>query len=246
MNRRTLIASAALLLPRSAYAAKPWSREVLEGGFDGAVHHLGIQILLGKGWKTYWRVPGDGGIPPQIAVTGTNIKDFAFDCPLPQRFEDAAGQTIGYKDEVVFPVRVTPLEPDQPVRADIKAFAGVCEVVCIPADISASVRLSPVRTSQKDVATLQAWEARVPRRSGGVPVTSLKADGESVIAAISKPVADIFVEFLDGKAGFALPPSFGEGTAQIKVKGAQTLSGREVRLTSVVGGTGLEQVLTIA
>jgi DsbC/DsbD-like thiol-disulfide interchange protein len=246
MNRRTLIAGAALLLPRNVYAGQPWSREVLEGGFDGTVHHVGLQILLGKGWKTYWRVPGDGGIPPQIAVSGTNIKDFAFDCPLPERFEDASGQTIGYKDEVVFPIRVTPLEPDQPIRADIKAFVGICEIVCIPADVSASVRLSPVRTSQKDVANLRAWEARVPRSSGGVPVTSLKAEGENLMAEIAKPVTDIFVEFLDGKGGYALPPSIAAATAQIQVKGAELLVGRQVRLTSVMGGAGLEQVLTIA
>ncbi len=29
----------------------------------------GVEIKLAPGWKTYWRYPGDSGIPPRIAFS---------------------------------------------------------------------------------------------------------------------------------------------------------------------------------
>ena len=62
-----------------------------------------------QGWKTYWRMPGDAGIPPQFDWSGSqNVKSVEVLWPAPQRFIDSGGETVGYKDRVVFPLRIVP------------------------------------------------------------------------------------------------------------------------------------------
>ena len=69
----------------------------------------GVQIRLEPGWKTYWRMPGDFGVPPTFDWSGSkNLRSAEVLYPAPHRFTDASGTAIGYEDEVVFPVMVTP------------------------------------------------------------------------------------------------------------------------------------------
>src|SRR3954468_15011041 len=36
----------------------------------------GVQVRLKVGWHTYWRYPGDSGVPPQFDFSGSqNVKD---------------------------------------------------------------------------------------------------------------------------------------------------------------------------
>ena len=58
----------------------------------------GIEIRLDPGWKTYWRYPGDSGVPPTLDFAGSeNVKSVTALWPAPQRFADGAGgHSIGY------------------------------------------------------------------------------------------------------------------------------------------------------
>ena len=55
-----------------AQDASPWQRDghsavrLLAGSRSGAVLLGGIAFQLQPGWKTYWRTPGDSGVPPRI------------------------------------------------------------------------------------------------------------------------------------------------------------------------------------
>ena len=94
----------------------------------------GLDIELDKGWKTYWRMPGDAGIPPQFDWSRSrNVKSVEVLWPAPQRFHDQGGETIGYKDRVVFPLaHRSGKSAMQPVELDLSLFFGVCEDICIP------------------------------------------------------------------------------------------------------------------
>ena len=68
---------------------------------------LGLQYKLEKGWKTYWRSSGDGGFPQEIKLLNSqNVKDFEILWPIPEYFEILGFTSIGYVDEVIFPLKI--------------------------------------------------------------------------------------------------------------------------------------------
>src|SRR3954471_11931593 len=128
-----LVASVALAacftLPARAQDASPWVQDghsavrLLAGSRSGAVLLGGIAFQLQPGWHTYWRTPGDSGVPPRIDFSRSeNIEAVTIMWPAPIKFEDGAGGiSLGYQKQVVLPLRIVARNPDRPVtlRADI-------------------------------------------------------------------------------------------------------------------------------
>jgi DsbC/DsbD-like thiol-disulfide interchange protein len=126
--------------------------------------HAGIEIRLAPGWKTYWRYPGDSGVPPRFDFADSqNVKTVTIDWPAPHRFSDESGITIGYKQDVIFPLRVVPQDTSKPVRLRLKADYAICEKICIPAEGSAELALD-ARHSELD-QSLAAFVAQVPKHA---------------------------------------------------------------------------------
>jgi hypothetical protein len=96
----------------------------------------GIQIELRPGWKTYWRHPGDaGGVPPNFDWSkSTNVAEARVVFPAPKRLTDETGDTIGYKENVVLPVVITPSDAARPIDLKLDFTFGVCREICIPAE----------------------------------------------------------------------------------------------------------------
>lgn len=110
---------------------------------DGT-HIAAVSVRLAPGWHTYWRVPGEAGIPPQFDWRGSrNLKSVRFEWPRPVVFETAGIPTIGYADEMVLPMILTPIRSDEPIMLDVGMFFGVCEDICIPADARLAGLLAP-------------------------------------------------------------------------------------------------------
>jgi DsbC/DsbD-like thiol-disulfide interchange protein len=115
----------------------------------------GIEVKLQPGWKTYWRYPGDSGMPPHFDFSGSeNLKTVKVLYPTPHLFSDETGQSLGYKDRVIFPLEISPQQPGKPVRLRLKIEYAVCEK-------SAELTLAPGDTTQD--SELKAAEARVPK-----------------------------------------------------------------------------------
>ncbi len=92
-----------------------------------------LEIKLEEGWKTYWRAPGDSGIPPQFSFFGSsNVASVAFDFPTPSFYTDFGTQSVGYKNRVVFPISVRMLEQNQPTVLNLNAIIGICSEICVP------------------------------------------------------------------------------------------------------------------
>ena len=116
------------------------------GGAENGELLAGVQIRLEPGWKTYWRTPGDSGVPPSFDWSGSkNLKEAQVLYPAPHRFADAGGTAIGYEDEVVFPVKITPERPGEPVELKLNVAYGLCKTLCIPNQASLSLELPPQR-----------------------------------------------------------------------------------------------------
>ena len=101
-----------------------------------------LEIDLEPGWKTYWRDPGDAGVPPQIDIArSSNIASAELRFPPPERFDDGYTKWAGYKHLVTFPVSFRAKTPDKPVLIDADVFLGICETICIP--VQGSFTLDP-------------------------------------------------------------------------------------------------------
>lgn len=105
----------------------------------------GVEIEMEKGWKTYWRHPGDsGGLPPHFDWSAsTNLKSASVSYPAPLRMRDVEGYTIGYEDHVVFPVIVEPVDPTKSVKLTLNLMYGICREICVPANATFTAILAP-------------------------------------------------------------------------------------------------------
>jgi len=170
--------------PARAADASPWVEDLssalrlVAGAKNGGDDHLraGIEIKLKPGWHTYWRYPGDSGVPPRFSFEGSdNVASVQVLYPAPHAFTDEAGTTIGYKENVIFPLEVSPRDKDKPVTLHAKIDYAVCEKLCVPAEARAELTL-PGGTGATDAA-LSAAEALVPK-----PVTAAEAGLTAKIA----------------------------------------------------------------
>jgi DsbC/DsbD-like thiol-disulfide interchange protein len=171
---RVTVAACGLTLllgaPARAADASPWVEDnysgirLIAGANKSGAESLsaGIEIKMQPGWHTYWRYPGDSGVPPRFSFSGSdNLASATVLFPAPHAFTDEAGTTIGYKGNVILPVSVVPRQKDKPVTLRAKIDYAVCEKLCVPAE--ARLELTIDRTSGADNTALAAAEARVPQ-----------------------------------------------------------------------------------
>jgi DsbC/DsbD-like thiol-disulfide interchange protein len=132
-------------------------------GADGFAR-AGVEIRLATGWKTYWRYPGDSGVPPVFDFSKSeNIKSVSILWPAPHRFTDGGGASIGYKDDVMFPLHVIPEDPNRPATLRLALDYAVCEKLCVPAQGNAMLELTSTRSSHD--SQLAAAEAQAPKQT---------------------------------------------------------------------------------
>lgn len=142
-----ILAALAGLAAGSAAGAAPADEvvrlDVLPGWrTDHGTQMVGFRLTLAPGWKTYWRAPGDAGIPPEIDWTGSrNLSDARFHWPVPEVFDQSGMRSIGYSGQVVLPVELTLPEAGGPARMEGHLDIGVCEEVCVPVSLQFSADL---------------------------------------------------------------------------------------------------------
>ena len=168
--------------------------EILDGGVtsDGQ-HRAAIRFVLAEGWKTYWRAPGDAGIPPQFSWRGSrNVEAAQIMWPTPHVFDQNGLRSVGYETELVLPIDVTAEREGQPIRLKGKVDLGVCKDVCIPSTVKFDHVLDPA--APRHPAILAARSDR-PYSADEAGVRSAKcvisptSDGLRVEAHIRMPHA---------------------------------------------------------
>jgi DsbC/DsbD-like thiol-disulfide interchange protein len=192
-----------------AQDSSPWVKDghsavrLLAGSRSGAVLLGGIAFQLQPGWHTYWRNPGDSGVPPRIDFSKSeNIEAVTILWPAPAKFADGAGGTsLGYLKQVVLPLRIVAKNADKPVtlRADINY--AVCEKLCIPVEASAELAFTSV-ASTEDSALFAALDTVPKPATIGDPnpltIRDVKRDGKNGVlvdvAAPDSAEVNLFVE----------------------------------------------------
>jgi DsbC/DsbD-like thiol-disulfide interchange protein len=156
--------------PALAADASDWSMDIrsaarliaADAPASPAQYRVGVELRMDPGWHTYWRYPGDSGVPPRIEFGDSeNLRDFTVSYPAPRAFTDETGIFIGYRDHVVFPVRITPRDPQKPVKLKLDLFYAVCEKLCVPASAHTELTLAPGLRS--------AFDDRIAKAETGVP-----------------------------------------------------------------------------
>ncbi len=131
------------------------------GGPAGAMAqtYAGVEISMPSGWKTYWRNPGEaGGVPPEFDFSGSeNLAKAEVLYPAPHRLIDPkAGENIGYKDHVTFPIAITAKDAAKPVSIKVKASYGVCKDICVPAEAVLSLDVPGDAANSADLSAVLA------------------------------------------------------------------------------------------
>jgi DsbC/DsbD-like thiol-disulfide interchange protein len=119
--------------------------------------------------------------------------------PAPHRFTDASGTAIGYEDEVVFPVMVTPERLGEPVELKLNIDYGLCKTLCIPNQANLSIELPAQAAGNADDPLLTRFVDLVPKpaETGKLPALGgIEAKLDS-----TKPEFIIDANFTDGATG---------------------------------------------
>lgn len=153
-------------------------------GIDKSTVLIGVQIELMQGWKTYWRNPGDSGIPPNFDWSGSkNLQSAKVLWPAPQRYDLSGEMTFAYKNDVIFPVEVTLSDPAKPLHVALDLFYGICEDMCVPVQANLSLALEPTPNAKASL-----FSAAIDRSVASVPKPA-KAAGFTVHAEpMAQPV----------------------------------------------------------
>jgi DsbC/DsbD-like thiol-disulfide interchange protein len=129
-----------------------------------------LRLTLAEGWKTYWRAPGEAGIPPRFDWKGSrNLRAVAFHWPVPKVFEVNGFRVIGYDHELVLPFTVTPAMPGDPVTVAAEVELGICHDVCVPVTVDVRADLPDVTTPDPDI---RAALSRLPQAGPKAGLTS--------------------------------------------------------------------------
>lgn len=153
----------------TAQDASPWAEEahsavrLIAGPRTGTVLLGGLAFKLQPGWKTYWRSPGDSGVPPRFDFsTSDNVEAVTVLWPAPMKFPDGSGGTaFGYKKQVVLPLRIVAKNGDKPVTLRSTVSYAVCDKTCIP--VEAKLELAITGASGTEDKTLTSALEAVPK-----------------------------------------------------------------------------------
>ncbi len=267
LQRSTVVLLIALIaLPVSFSTAKtqntPWTP--VGGGevrlinvgppSETGAYQLGVEILLEPGWHTYWRFPGEAGVPTEMEFQGSsNLKAAEVSFPAPERYDDGFSTSIVYHDHVVLPLEIRATDQNAPVGLAATLHFGVCKDVCIPAEARFDLQLSPTAPPNPEVQReIDEAKAHVPKLQDATStprikhVAVLKPGKDAILqitteSALENAPVDLFAE---GPAGsyIGVPQKKSEQksetTFELPVRGLALKDGAASVLLVAVSGEG--------
>ena len=207
----TIVGSFVLSTPAAADDVSRWDGDARSAvrlvagsrSSDGGHLRAEVELRLRPGWHTYWRYPGNSGIPPQFDFAQSqNVKQVDVMWPAPQRFAEAGGTSIGYSLGVLFPLRIVPENAARPVRLRLRLDYAICEKLCVPAEGRGELAVTGKPSAQD--SNLIAAEGRVPKKKmigegSDLAIKSLRRETTSgksriVVDIVGPAGVDLFAE----------------------------------------------------
>lgn len=215
---------------------------------------VGVRMKIREGWHTYWRNPGDAGLP--LAIEWSLPDGFTagpISWPAPERMPTGSLMSYGYERDVLFPVEIT---PPASLAGDSILLAGrfdwlECSDVCLAGSATLDLAL-PVRRAAPsappepgpDAALFRAARARMPRSADGwaiaaeagpraISISIVPPEGEEVRGGYFYADRPLIVEY-------AAPQGFERTAGGVRVTAtpASNDSGLPPRLTGVLALEG--------
>jgi suppressor for copper-sensitivity B len=219
----------------------------------------GLEIRLAPGWHAYWRTPGDAGVPPSIEWAGSgNLARAEIAWPAPARYSLQGFETAGYRDHVVLPITLLPVQPGHPLDLHAAVSWAACANICVPYSANFELRLpAGPGVPAAEAPLIARAQARVPRplAAAGIDLVSADVAGSGSRALLklrfdSREVAfsapDLFVEGLDkgspGRPGTVLSRSGHALLLTVPIRGADAaaIAGKRLTFTLVDGARSAE------
>jgi DsbC/DsbD-like thiol-disulfide interchange protein/cytochrome c biogenesis protein CcdA len=150
---------------------------------------IALRLRLADGWHTYWRNPGEAGVPIELTASlSPGATSGLIDWPTPARISEGSITTYGYSGEVILPVSVTLAPAISAISGDVTAHWLACKDICVPEEASFHIDL-PAGTGGPSAQTklFQAHDRSIPRPSPWTttisPDGTLFVHGEGLTAA---------------------------------------------------------------
>lgn len=149
---------------------------------------IGVLFDLKDDWKIYWRSPGDAGFPPSLRWKEShNIDSVLWHWPAPVRFTQAGLDTIGYEEEVIFPLEVNVTDPSRTLSARFAIDYLICSDICRPGHATLATEIPPGHGQVADTASrIEHFLQRVPQKMSPFQVTraNLHTGAENDLSAL--------------------------------------------------------------
>lgn len=269
LTKRFMMAAALAVLPLCTMTLPAWSASSPWIGTKGGKLRLValppdaqgiirgfVEITPEDGWHTYWKVPGSGGIPPQITLKeGGNARLEKIDFPAPRIFDDGNLRDFGYDARVMLPLTLKQDAPGQPSTVDASVFIGLCADICVPFQAEVSAKVAPDdKPKPAELALVNAATALLPEAPGAdfaVEEARATEDGQGVVLKLRLPpgadanMADIIAITPDGQPLSRLMRRTSEaGTlfAEARLPGgsAASLAGKSLSILALAGSRAME------
>lgn len=164
----------AWILPNAAIAAtSPWVEDqyskarLVVGGKEDGQYYAGVEIVADKGWKMYWRTPGDAGFPPTMDWSETDIKSADIKWPVPkrdiERFDGGELESYVYKDRLFLPIVLQPETKDALTTLNLRLDYGVCKEICIPANANFNLAIPQGHVDEVQLSEIKTALANAPK-----------------------------------------------------------------------------------
>lgn len=221
---------------RSAQLLPGWTAE------DGS-RIAALELQLEPGWKTYWRSPGDSGLPPSFDWQGsTNLGEITLHWPAPEAIQSGGMTELGYHNRLVLPFTAAPAAPGQPVQLALEAELGLCENICVPAHLQLA---APPAADGPDPRILAAMAA-TPQRLDDQPPCRIEqiADGLRVIIALPETATLAAIEVTGRDDLWISGAEIANGEAMAELVGPEgapfPLDPGDLRLTAIGAAGAVE------
>jgi len=218
--------------------------------------HLGWQISLKDGWKTYWRSPGDAGLPPRWTWTkADNVQSITVSWPAPELLHIFDMDTYVYSQEVVLPIDMVMADGTKPASVMLDLDYMICAEMCIPKKGRYQLDLSQL----KDMAISPFQKAQLDRHRSRVPIkisgetTSVRLDAQDshrLLIDLPETSGDSDMIIVEGPGGMLfgranLINSKDKSRFMVRYSGAQLTTGQPLTLT-LLSKIGTASEMTVA
>jgi len=156
----------------------------------GTTVWLGLSLQHAPHWHTYWRNPGDSGLPTKVRFTlpaHYAVDDITW--PAPQRFPVDGLTNFGYEGETLLPIALhvpASASLDSIATVQVEASWLMCREQCLPGKaslaLSLPVRAKAVPADAHTLARFIAARASLPATASWA--TRVERDGKDIVVSL--------------------------------------------------------------